>query len=564
MSRTLKIKSTALAMACFTAVTCNAQDIPSLRYDSAREQVVVHQNGHSLDLPRQDAQVESSCVYRDGIGNAYAFLVGEEGYGSQWLVGDNAGLLKVPLHVRFIALPPTATLCAVDADRLFVNEEGVGVWEYPADADAETSRKAVILEKPFGPISSIGAFTVQDGRIIVQDVDSEEVHVLERDGKRWKEVGLHAIPALKGQDVDALTPVSVNDSQLTLRAIIDEGDREFKLPWTPAKPVATRKVKTVYVTPTAQTEPVNRTGDAADDPAIWVNLRNPSQSRVLGTDKQGGLQVFDLWGTRLQDLRVGRLNNVDLRPNFRHGNETIAIAAASNRDNESLHLFRIDPESGEVSILGEAPTQHREIYGLCMGGMADGRVFIIANQKDGIFAQYQLLSNGSAVDAKKVREFRLSSQPEGCVVNDRTGELFVGEESKGVYQLPLDPAKPATLTPVIAVGDALKKDVEGLAIYNGAKRDYLIVSSQGNDSYVVLDAKAPYAIRGVVRIMADGRKGIDGASETDGLEVTSANLGGVYSQGLFVVQDGRKRMPETPQNFKFVPWRPIAEALKLD
>ena len=564
MSTTLKLKSIALAIACSTAVTCTAQETLSLRYDTAREQVVAKQNGHSLDLPRQDSQVESSCLYRDGIGNAYVFLVGEEGNGSQWLVGDKAGLLKTPLHVRFIALPPTGTLCAVDGDKLFVNEEGVGLWEYAADADAETSRRPVILEKPFGALASIGAFTVWNGRVIVQDSESEDVHVFERDGKRWNEIALHAIPALNGQDVDELSVVAATNSQLTLRAIIDEGNREFTMPWTAAKAPVPNNVKTIYVTPTAQTEPVNRAGDAADDPAIWVNSRKPGESRILGTDKQGGLQVFDLWGTRLQDLRVGRLNNVDVRSNFRHGEETIAIAVASNRDNESLHLFRIDPNDGEVSVIGEAPTKHKDIYGLCMGRLKDGRVFVIANQKDGTFVQYQLQSNGNAVDARKIREFRVASQPEGCVVNDRTGDLFIGEESKGVYQFPLDPAKPATLSNVIAVGDVLKKDVEGMGIYNGSKRDYLVVSSQGNDSYVILDAKAPFRVRGIVRVMADGRSAIDGASETDGLEVSSANLGGAYGKGILIVQDGRKRMPEAPQNYKYVPWESIAEGLQLD
>ena len=62
----------------------------------------------------------------------------------------------------------------------------------------------------------------------------------------------------------------------------------------------------------------------------------------------------------------------------------------------------------------------------------------------------------------------------------------------------------------------------------------------------------------------DAARGIDGVSETDGLEVTSANLGGPWSQGMLVVQDGRKRMPEATQNFKFVPWSEVARALGLE
>ena len=32
---------------------------------------------------------------------------------------------------------------------------------------------------------------------------------------------------------------------------------------------------------------------------------------------------------------------------------------------------------------------------------------------------------------------------------------------------------------------------------------------------------------------------------------------------MLVVQDGRKRMPEQTQNFKFVPWTDVAKALRL-
>ena len=57
--------------------------------------------------------------------------------------------------------------------------------------------------------------------------------------------------------------------------------------------------------------------------------------------------------------------------------------------------------------------------------------------------------------------------------------------------------------------------------------------------------------------------GIDGASETDGLAVTSADLGGAFSDGLLVVQDGRNRLPDAPQNFKLVPWHAIDATLGL-
>jgi 3-phytase len=115
-------------------------------------------------------------------------------------------------------------------------------------------------------------------------------------------------------------------------------------------------------------------------------------------------------------------------------------------------------------------------------------------------------------------------------------------------------------------GKDLVPDVEGLALYAptpGAPARYLVVSSQGNDSYLVFDAFAPYAPRGAFRIGMNLQAGIDVASETDGLEVTARALGPDYPRGLLVVQDGRKRLPDGPQNFKLVDWRDVAQVLKL-
>ena len=42
-------------------------------------------------------------------------------------------------------------------------------------------------------------------------------------------------------------------------------------------------------------------------------------SRVLGTDKRGGLGSYDLSGKQVQYLPVGRMNNVDVRTGFALG-----------------------------------------------------------------------------------------------------------------------------------------------------------------------------------------------------------------------------------------------------
>ena len=107
----------------------------------------------------------------------------------------------------------------------------------------------------------------------------------------------------------------------------------------------------------------------------------------------------------------------------------------------------------------------------------------------------------------------------------------------------------------------LVDDVEGLALAEHNGKRYLVASSQGNDSYVIYDAVAPYTLRLRFRVTTNPLLGIDGTSETDGLELTTASLGPGFEQGALVVQDGRNRMPEQGQNLKLVPWSVILQQL---
>ncbi len=113
-------------------------------------------------------------------------------------------------------------------------------------------------------------------------------------------------------------------------------------------------------------------------------------------------------------------------------------------------------------------------------------------------------------------------------------------------------------------GDNLTADVEGLSIYYGpGDSGYLIASSQGSDNFVVYDRAGDNSFVGIFHIVADDILGIDGVSETDGLDVTAANLGTAFPNGVFVAQDGRNIAPDERQNFKLVPWQRIAEAMGL-
>jgi myo-inositol-hexaphosphate 3-phosphohydrolase len=61
------------------------------------------------------------------------------------------------------------------------------------------------------------------------------------------------------------------------------------------------------------------------------------------------------------------------------------------------------------------------------------------------------------------------------------------------------------------------------------------------------------------RIALNFEAGIDGASETDGVDLVTTALPG-FPRGVLIVQDGRNIAPPEPQNFKLINWAQV-EAL---
>lgn len=512
-------------------------------------------------LPQPAFKIDGVCLYQDQAQNGFMFLLGEEGLGEQWLVADASSPVAQPKLIRSLSTPPNSEYCQVDDQQslMYINEENVGIWAYQAHPEADLIRYPVALMQPFGQLTeSAMGMAIVPGGLLVLDAEANVLHAYRDNDGEWQPLAEYPLADLS--DAENLT-ARFNDKQLTIAVIHDDGLATFNLPW--AYQDATQAPLIPLVKPQVQTDPVPSLGDAADDPAIWVNQKNPQQSLVLGTDKQGGLLVYDLMGKMQQNLPIGRVNNVDVRAGFMFNGKNIDLAVASNRDHNSLHVFAIDPDSGFVSELGQVATVNQDIYGLCMYKNQAGDIYAIVNDKDGRFFQYRMQDNRGKIAAEKVREFSVSSQPEGCVADDKNHRLFVGEENKAVWALDARADKPSTLTEVMPVGEHLKADIEGIALYQNDNEDYLVISSQGNDSFVVIDATPPFAYRGVFRIGFNTDLGIDGVSETDGLEVTSVNLGQPWQKGMLVVQDGRNRMPVDNQNFKYVPWSDIADQLGL-
>lgn len=537
--------------------------------------------------------LEGACLYRSSQdGSLYAFALGDGGEIDQYLLFEpTAGRVDAKL-MRRLHVASTVEHCVADdsTGQLYVSEQGLGIWRFDAEPETEVLPvlvDAVRLGKITEEVGGLALYNGGEGArwLIASNASAGQLFVYDhsRDdafagalsitsaGQAVGEPGgLFATSSAIGADKGAII---VGDEDASNYKIISFGKIASALGINAGSPQPlTVAVSPTFpiVHPTVETDPVASGADAADDPAIWANAANPAASWVIGTDKQGGLHVYDMKGKSHYFAADGKMNNVDLRSGYRLGGRDIVLVTASDRTHKSIAIYSLDTASGQLSNIadGVQPTGLSDPYGQCMYRSKSGRTYVFISDPDGLVRQWELLSTRAGkVRARQVRDIKFGSQTEGCVVDDEAGILYVAEEDVGLWRVTADPVKSAVPTSVDKVADnkKLKDDMEGVGLYDlGGGRGYLIVSSQGNNSYAVYRREGDNAYLGSFSVIADPAKGIDGVSETDGLDVSSANLGPGFEHGAMIAQDGRNMLPVENQNFKFVPWSTIAKTLNLE
>ncbi|MDA1341986.1 MAG: phytase [Proteobacteria bacterium] len=311
-----------------------------------------------------------------------------------------------------------------------------------------------------------------------------------------------------------------------------------------------------------ETPPVITAEDAADDPAIIVNFKNPSQSLIFGTDKKSGVYLYDLKGRELGYASLGNINNIDVRQ--LNGQ---VLVTATNRSIQAIEYWTFDQEDffdSEArpfdifsSAIKSATTKSAiNVYGICMGLINSSPVAFVTEDM-GPRVELWTLDNSALVGT-----FDNGGESEGCVYDDENQILFISEEeTNGVlkaYDLTEDfPFE----SPVIVDSRQgnIGGDPEGVAIYKTSETEgYVVLSSQGDSKYNLYDRNAPYTFLTSFQVLGK-EGGIDGTSDTDGIAVSSYNFRGKFFKGLMVVQDGYNYDGEElkNQNFKIVSFQDI-------
>lgn len=314
-------------------------------------------------------------------------------------------------------------------------------------------------------------------------------------------------------------------------------------------------------------KPVVVTGtvlEDSDDPAIWINKNNLSQSLILGTDKSdenGGVYVFDLDGKKNTALTVTglkRVNNVDVAYGLTVGNSKVDIAVATERGTNSIRVLSL-PDMKLIDGAGievfKGETERSPMGVALYTRPGDGKIFAIVSRKsgpaEGYLQQYLLHDDGNGkVVGDLVRSFGKYSgkkEIESVAVDNELGFVYYSDEQTGIRKYYADPAKGNAELAMFGQGQ-FKEDNEGISIYKLTdSTGYILVSDQSANKFNIYSREGnDHKLIASVPVSTD---------QSDGSDVTSISLPG-FEGGMFVGMS-------TDKTFQYYRWVDIANKAGL-
>jgi 3-phytase len=302
------------------------------------------------------------------------------------------------------------------------------------------------------------------------------------------------------------------------------------------------------VYPSSETQPVSSKDDAADDIAIWINDLSVENSIIIGTNKQVGLDTYNLSGDLIKSYTFGRINNVDIFQEFNVGEEKFPLVIGSNRTDNTIFLGRLYSDGSIKKILKNDPKSFiEEVYGITSYNSND-MDYVFISGKDGTLEQWLIEDNKGTINMNLIRTIKFNSIVEGLVSDSYYEKLYVAEETVGLWEININPNIDLNKKLIFDTDKRyFKPDFEGVTLYKKDNGEgYIFISIQGSNSYAVLDRKSK-EFKSVFRIKKSNN--IDSVSDTDGIDLSQLSTN-KFPEGLFIVQDGDN--DNQNQNFKFV------------
>jgi 3-phytase len=339
--------------------------------------------------------------------------------------------------------------------------------------------------------------------------------------------------------------------------------------------IAAQASAIVMITPLRETDPLPKD---PDDPAVWINRRDPSKSLVLGTMKvgapDGALAVFGLDG-KLRQLLKGpdRPNNVDVEYGIDLDGTPTDIAVLTERFGRRLRVYAIardgsalrDISAGKMPILDGVLDDEGAPMGIGLYRRPkDGAVFAIvapkAGPKQNYLWQYRLADDGTgrvkATFVRRFGNFRGVGEIEAVAVDDELGYVYYADEAAGIHKWLADPDAPGANRELALFGTkGYEQDREGIGIYTLPDgKGYIVCVDQlpGESVFHVYRREGePGRPHDHSRVLVSFKGGADG---TDGIDVTSSSLGPGFPDGMMIAMNSARR------NFLMFRWRDVASA----
>lgn len=303
-----------------------------------------------------------------------------------------------------------------------------------------------------------------------------------------------------------------------------------------------------------------------DDPAIWINKENPSESLIIGTDKGddgvlGGIYVYDLKGEIDREKSVTDLerpNNVDVAYGFPFNGDTIDIAVFTERYTNSIRVFQL-PEMKEIDN-GGIPVFEDDTLRSPMGVAlytrpSDQKIFAVVGRKEGptdgtYLYQYELIAENGVVKGELVRKFGTWSgekEIEAIVVDNEAGFVYFSDERNSIRKYYADPEKGNDELNRFGQENFLE-DREGLSIYKiSDTTGYLLASDQSDNTFHVFKREGNNDF--ITELSFN-------TNQSDGSEVVNYNFGEEFPEGIFVAMSDNK-------TFQIYDWRDIQNAIDM-
>lgn len=463
-----------------------------------------------------------------------------------------------------------------DLGYVYYSDEGVGVRKYYADADKGNEELALFATDNFAQDHeglSIYTTDVGTGYILISDQQANKFQIFTREGTPENP---HDHKFVKAIDVSTMESDGSEVTNASLGNLFPRGlfmamsdDKTFQFyAWEDIAgedlliaPNGLPEHSKDAIQPKYITEKVVFD---TDDPAIWINKKDPSKSIIIGTDKEdgGGLYAFDLQGKIIKDKCIPNLqrpNNVDIAYGYMLNGKSTDIAVLTERSENQLRIFSLPDmkpiDGGGLPVFVDR--EKRKPMGVALyTNPKDGKVYAIVGPKDGpasgYLTQYRIDNAGKdKVKLTKVRDFGNYSgikEIEAIAVDNELGYVYYSDEAFGVRKYYADPAKGDEELAIFGKKE-FGRDIEGISIYKNANgTGYILISDQQNNTFNVFSREGsegnPHEHKFIksLELMT---------MESDGSDVTSVNLSEEYPNGMFVAMS-------TDKTFHIYDWRDIA------